>query len=376
MENFIYKNHCEVIFGEQPESEIAKAVKHNGARHVLLVYGSERMKKDGSIKKITDEIAKFKIRVTEFGGVVANPLLSHAKCGVELARKSKVDFVLAVGGGSVIDAAKFIAVGASNGQDAEKIYKQGIQGYTILPVGTVLTLPAAGSECSRFSVIRDDATGIKYDSGCDDMRPKFAYINPRYCMSLPKEQIAYGTGDIFAHLLERYFSPNTDVVFTDRLLEGAMKAMLEIAPRLYKNSDSYQLWAQFCHIGTLAHNGMLCMGRPVQDWGTHVIENKLLSGIHNIAHGLGLAILFPGWLEYVKKSKPQKIKQFESNVMTIGELKKFFKGLGMAGSLHEINIDVKSVKVDADKIFAGDVKLGGYAELGKQDILNILDMIK
>ncbi|MCL2570586.1 MAG: iron-containing alcohol dehydrogenase [Firmicutes bacterium] len=389
MENFIYENKCEILFGDLPFAEIANALKRHGAKKILIVYGSDRLKKDGTLKKIIAEITAQDMDYVEFGGVVANPLLSHAKEGIKIAKDGKVDFILAIGGGSVIDEAKFIAVGAIRGQDAWQIFKNGIeQNIQALPVGAVLTLPAAGSECSTASVVREDKTGLKYAIGSEVIRPRFAYINPRLCMTLPHEQIANGTSDIFAHLLERYFSPQENVLFTDKLLEGAMTAMLEIAPKLYANKDSYPLWSEFCLLGTLAHNDMLEMGREHQDWATHRIENKLLSGIHNIAHGAGLAILFPAWMKYVSKTKPSKIYDFCKNVMGgkgkteasviksgIANLQTFYRGLGLAQSLAEINIDHKKVKSGARKYFK-DKTLGAYGKITVDDIIKIINLAK
>ena len=373
MENFEYRNKCEILFGQLPEGDVATALKRHGAKNVLIVFGSDRIKESGLFGKITDGIKFEGIKFTEFGGVVANPSLKHANEGVEIARKNKVDFVLAIGGGSVIDAAKFIAVGAAGG-NAEKIFKGDTDGVKAIPMAAVLTLPAAGSEASNSSVIRDDISGEKISLTAECIRPRFAFINPTYCMTLPKEQIAYGASDIFAHLLERYFCPQDNIVFTDKLLEGAMKAMLEIAPKLYNDPSDYQLWAEFCLIGTIAHNSMLSMGRVIQDWGVHNIENKLLSGIQNIAHGAGLAILFPAWMKHVSKTKPQKIQQFTREVIGIDELQKFYRGLGLAQTLSELNIDAEIVKRDATKIYPQGTILGGYGQIGVGDILEIINI--
>ncbi|MCL2756070.1 MAG: iron-containing alcohol dehydrogenase [Firmicutes bacterium] len=402
MNNFIYKNKCEIIFGDLPESEVASAIKRHGASKVMLVYGSGSVVKNGLLGKIKKSLEEQVIDYVEYGGVVANPLVSHGVEGIRIAREEKVDFVLAVGGGSVIDEAKFIAVGAIKGQDAWKIYKNfAIDGIDALPMASVLTIPAAGSECSTASVMRCDKTGIKYSIVSEVIRPKFAFINPRHCMTLPKEQVGYGASDIFAHLLERYLSPQANVIFTDKILEGAMKSMLEIAPMVYKvqsgdisildgaYKDGYGVWSEFCLIGTLAHNGWLSLGRDVQDWATHRMENKLLSGIHNIAHGAGLAILFPAWMKHVSKTKPTKIAQFAREVMGINgkndnavikkaivALQEYFKSMGLANTLGEIEIDYKIVKKDARKIFKSDTILGGYGEIGSRDIQKIIDLAK
>ncbi|MCL2846149.1 MAG: iron-containing alcohol dehydrogenase [Firmicutes bacterium] len=398
MNNFIYENRCELIFGDHPETEIAAAVKRHGGKRVLLCYGSGSVKTSGLFDKIIGELKSAKIAIVEHGGIVANPLLSNALAGVELARHEKVDFVLAIGGGSVIDAAKFIAIGAYKNQDAWKIFRDGVGDddedgpYGALPVGAVLTLPAAGSENSTASVVREDKTGQKYATGSEAIRPRFAFVNPRYMFTLPAPQIGYGASDIFAHLLERYMSPQTHVRITDELLVGAMRAMLEIAPKLYQlhtdkskhtTDEYYQLWAEFCLTGTLAHNSMLSLGRDTQDWATHRMENKLLSGIHNIAHGAGLAIFFPAWMEHVAKTKPHRIEQFCRHVMGtsstergIAALRTWYRSIGLALTLSEIGIDPQKVKSDAREIYGPDTKLGGYGMLKIDDILSVIDLAK
>ena len=413
MNNFIYTNKCEILFGDLPESEIAAALKRHNAKKVLAVYGSGSVKRSGVLDKVLGALRTDGITYIEYGGVVANPLVSHGLEGIKIAKAEKVDFILAIGGGSVIDEAKFIAVGAFGNQDAWELFKSGAEEISgALPVASVLTIPAAGSECSTASVVRDDKTGIKYAIGNEHIRPRFAYINPRYCMTLPPAQVGYGASDIFAHLLERYMSPQTNVTLTDRILEGAMCAMLEIAPKVYqvqikscgenvaacesgtplarrtknknekdKNYDDndYQVWAEFCLLGTLAHNDTLDMGRAYQDWATHAIDNKLLSGIHNIAHGAGLAIIFPAWMRYVSKTKPDKILQFSREVMGeesiekgIGKLETWFRSIGLPKTLSEVNIDAESVKEDAKTVFSS-ATLGDYGQLRINDILAIIE---
>jgi len=306
MKNFEYFNHCEIVFGKRDEVEIAKKLKGFGAKNVFVLYGKSSVVKSGLLGRITDALTSAGIKHVAYGGVSANPLKEHADEGVTIAKKNKSDFILAVGGGSVIDAAKYIAVACVN-DDAWDYFT--IKAFIeepkngALPIGAVLTLPAAGSETSNACVIKYGDT--KFSTKGNFIRPRFAFINPEYCYTLPKSQIGYGASDIFAHLLERYFCPQENVVGADRILEGAMRAMLEIAPKTFADNTNYDYWAEFCWLGTMAHNGMLCMGREVQDWGTHRIENKLLSGELDIAHGEGLAILFPAWMKLVAKRRPQ-----------------------------------------------------------------------
>ncbi|MCL2851029.1 MAG: iron-containing alcohol dehydrogenase [Firmicutes bacterium] len=418
MQNFIYSAKTELIFGNWQESDIIKHMKENyNPKKVLIVYGSGSVVKSGILSKFEIALNTRSIPFVLHGGVVANPLTSHGLSGIELARQENVDFILAIGGGSVIDEAKFIAIGAIKSQDALEIFKDQKKPNSALPIGAVLTIPAAGSESSNASVIREDETGIKYSIGTELIRPTFAYINPSYCMTLPKSQIGYGAADIFGHLFERYMSPAPDILSTN-LLTAAMQTIIQIAPLTYNSQKeitnntsnsvaekkNMELWAEFCLTGTLAHNDMLAMGgREFQDWGTHHIENKLLSGIHNIAHGQGLAILFPAWLKHVSKSKPKRILQFVRDVLQIGdkrgpcptdkschatccqqkiidqginELENWFRSLGLATTLSELDINAETVKNDARKVFKDSITLGAYGQLTLNDILAIIDLAK
>jgi len=383
MQNFEYHNHCEIVFGKRDEKEIAKKLKEFGSKRVFVLYGQNSVVKSGLLKRITEALVEEGILYVSYGGVSANPLKEHADEGVEIAKHQEVDFILAVGGGSVIDAAKYIALAAVNDNAWEYFTKRAFidEPENVLPVGAVLTLPAAGSESSENTVIKFG--GTKFATGGWAFRPRFAFVNPELCFTLPKSQIGYGASDIFAHLLERYFSPQENVVGTDRLLEGAMLAMLEIAPKVYANNQSYEYWAEFCWLGTMAHNGMLCMGRDVQDWATHRIENKVISGVYDVAHGAGLAIIFPAWMKFVAKRKPAKIQQFAQKVMgtknidaAIAGLETWFKSIGLPTRLSELNLDINGIKENAQKFFAKDVVLGGYGELSLQDILKVIDLAR
>ena len=378
MDNFIFQNQTKIIFGDRPILELACMLKKHDARKILLVYGSGSIIKNGILQETTTALKNVGIDYIEFSKVAANPLLSHALDGVKIARLEKIDFILAVGGGSCIDAAKFIAVGTKNNQDAEKIFKTSTPVDHALPIAAIVTIPATGSECSWSSIIKDEKTGLKYPLRCEAIRPKIAFINPRHCMTLPKEQIAYSVSDILSHNLERYFSSQDNIEYTDRLLEGAMKAIIEVGQKVY-NEGTYEAWAQLCLAGTMAHNDMLSMGR-IQDWGVHGIENKFLSGMNNIAHGQGLAVLFPVWMEYMAedKKKTKKILQFFDRVFGIkgvnegvSALRDFYKGLGLKVSLKELGIDAEPILKTAKEIYPADIKLGAFGQMGIDDIIQI-----
>jgi len=376
MTNFMYENGSKIILGNYGEDVLAGEIKNRDAKKVLIHYGGQSVIKSGLFDRIKGALGNAGIKWVEYGGVVANPLKGHALKGVELAKKEKVDFVLAVGGGSVIDSAKLICAGAVN-DDIWSYYLDSKKVITgALPLGVVLTIPAAGSECSISTVIRDEETGRKHTMMHNVLRSKFAFINPEYCFTLPKEQIAFGASDILAHMLERYFSPEQNVVTTDKILTGAIHAVMEIAPRVYADKADYANMAEFCLLGTLAHNGMLALGRVIQSWESHMIEMGFISGHYNFAHGQGLSIIFPAWLKYMATKRPEKVKQFEKEVVTIKELEKWYKSLDLPTRLSDLNIDVMEAKEVIKKSFKPDVKLGGYGELSLDDILAVVRLAK
>jgi len=384
MENFIYENTSRLIFGKHDESVIAAEIKRLGAKKVLVHYGQGSIVRSGLLGKITKALTDHKIKYVEYGGVVANPLREHTLAGLALAKKEKVDLVLAIGGGSVIDSAKCICAGLTNA-DIWSYYTDKTKKLPnpAAPLGVVLTIPAAGSEGSCASVMKDEATGIKYGLHNDTLRSRFAFVNPDYCETLPREQVAYGASDILAHMLERYFSPHDHVVATDKLLTGAIQAVLEIAPKAYKDPANYAYMAEFCLLGTLAHNGMLSLGRNVQAWEAHPIEMAFISGKYNQSHGTGLAIIFPAWLKHVAKTRPTKVQQFANEVMgeksvalAIAKLEKWYKSLGLATTLKEVGIDVKDAIEVATVALEPKIPLGGYGQLTMTDIENIIRLAK
>ncbi|MCL2556346.1 MAG: iron-containing alcohol dehydrogenase [Firmicutes bacterium] len=377
MNSFIFENQCKIIFGDRPISDLTDMLKSDGAKKIMLVYGGGSVVKNGILDETKSALNNAGLEFIEYGGVSANPHLSHALEGVSIAIKNKIDYILAIGGGSSIDAAKFIAVGAIKNQDAAYHFKTSTPAPHALPIASIVTIPATGSECSFASIIRDEKTGLKYSLRCESIRPKIAFVNPRYCLTLPKEQIAYSISDILSHNLERYFSPQDNVVYTDRLLEGAMRAIIEIGRKVYTDGK-YQDWAELCIAGSMAHNDMLSMGRTEQDWGVHRIENTMLSGMNNIAHGQGLAILFPVWMQYIAKRSPDKVLQFFNNVLGIDgidsgvkALREFYKNLGLKTSLKEMGIQLEPIINKIKEIYPTNLSLGFYGKMNQEDIIEI-----
>ena len=387
MQNFIYENKSEIHFGDLPESHIAECIKKFEGKNVLLHFGGGSIVKSGLHEKIMKTLTSAGLHVVELGGVRPNPSKSLAQVGIELARKEKVDFVLAVGGGSVIDSAKCIAAGANNidiwdyydKRKDTKLLKD------VLPIGAVLTIPAAGSECSPTSVIRYEDGGLKYTINSESLRPKFAFINPAYSSTLPANQIAYGVSDIFAHLFERFFAEDSikNAIVTDKILIGAMHAVLKLAPKVYKDFVSLDAkerngdhLANLCLIGTLAHNSMLNMGRGSGCWASHRIDNRLLSGVKDIAHGAGLAIAIPAYLKFMSKKKPARVEHFTREVISISGLEKFYKTLELPTRLSHVNLSVDEIKPLVKLAFPVGELLGGYGQLTIEEIETIIEIAK
>ena len=385
MNDFIYSSPTKILFGKSNHNKLGSELKQLGASKVLVCYGQNHVKKSGLLDSVVQQLNDLKISTFEYGGISANPSKAHALKGIEFAKAHAVDFIVAIGGGSVIDEAKCIAAGVVNDKIWDFYTGKQYKLDGALPIAAVLTIPAAGSEASAFTVIREDESGRKYAMGSRHLIPKLAYINPEYCFTLPKNQIANGVSDILAHLLERYFSPQNHVIVTDKLLTAAIQSVFELAPKVYANNTHYAYWSELCKLGTLAHNGMLDMGRDLQDWATHRIENSFLSGVHNIAHGEGLAILFLAWLKFMSNKRPEKLVQFAVEVMQVEgnsdkekidlaiiKLEKFYKSLNLPVRLSDIKLRACEIEKLVDDVYTEDMILGDYAQLCANDIKAII----
>ena len=302
MTDFDYWSPTYIAFGKGKEARTGELVRRFGGHKVLLHFGGGSAIKSGLIDRVKASLAEAGVDFVELGGVKPNPRSSLVEEGVRLAIAEGIDFLLAVGGGSVIDSAKGIAIGAANGGEWRKYYvgREVKVRPTIpaaLPVGVVLTIAAAGSEASTNSIINLEPENLKRGAGGDILRPKFAVMNPELTMSLPMYQTACGITDMFAHLCERYFSPTRDVTLSDNLCEAVMRTVVEEGTKVMVNPSDYQARANIMWSGTLAHND-ICGTRRVQDWASHGIEHEL-SALYDCAHGAGLAVVMPAWMTFV-----------------------------------------------------------------------------
>lgn len=350
MDNFSYQSPTRYVFGKGVENQTGKLVNEIGCKKVMLVYGRGSAVKSGLIDRVKASLADAGIKFTELSGICPNPTDDKVREGIDICRAENVDGLLAVGGGSVIDTAKAIAAGTLYNGDFWDFYCGKAIVKDALPIGVVLTIPAAGSEGSGNSVITNSALKQKISIRTDyALRPKFAVMNPELTLTLPMSQTAAGIADMMAHIMERYFSPTEGVETTDRLCEGLLKAIITEGRTLVENPDNYDARANIMWSGTLAHNGICGCGRR-EEWSTHGLEH-VLSALYDVTHGAGLAVAFPAWMTYMTEKNPSKIAQFgrrvfdvdiendrEAALEGIKRLREFFKYLSLPLTLGDLGI--------------------------------------
>ncbi|NQT66711.1 MAG: iron-containing alcohol dehydrogenase [Actinobacteria bacterium] len=383
MENFTFKNATKIIFGKDTENQVGIETARYGGK-VLLHYSGGSIKKYGLYNRILKSLRDANLEIIELGGVQPNPRLSLVKKGIDICRKEKVDFVLAVGGGSAIDSAKAIASGVPYNGDVWDFYTGKAVVDKVIPVGVILTIPAAGSEASNSSVITNEEGLYKRAFTSEKLRPRFAILNPEISYTLPPYQTACGVSDIMAHIMERYFTTVKNVDLTDRLCEAALKTVISNIPIILKEPENYEARAEIMWAGTIAHNDLLGTGR-IGDWGSHGIEHEL-SGIYDIPHGAGLAVVFPAWMKYVYKQDVERFAQFAVRVWNveadfndiekvaltgIRRLEDFYKRIGLPITLKEANVPYDRLEEMARKCTERG-PTGNFVKLNKDDVLEIL----
>ena len=315
MKDFNYYAPTEVVFGKQSEEQVALMVKKYGGTKVLVHYGGQSAVRSGLLSKVCSLLGEAGIPYVQLGGVVPNPRLSLAQQGIELCRKESVDFILAVGGGSVIDSSKCIAYGVPFEGNVWDIYLGKAEPKEMLPVASVLTIPAAGSEMSEASVITNEDGDVKLGYSNNMSRPKFAIMNPERTFTLPPYQTAAGVTDMMMHTMERYFSKDDDMDFTTDLAEAALRNIKQAVFQVLKNPEDYRYRAQIMWGGSLMHNGLTGCGIS-DDWATHQLEHEL-SGMFDVTHGAGLAAIWPSWARYVVHENLSRFVRFAVNVMDV-----------------------------------------------------------
>ena len=386
MENFTFYAPTYFAFGRETENETGSYVKHFGGTKVLLHYGGGSVVRSGLLDRVKKSLEKENIAYVELGGVKPNPRSGLVYEGIDLCRKENVDFVLAVGGGSTIDSAKAIAAGAVYDGDFWEFY-QGKLVEEALPVGTVLTISAAGSEGSPDSVITNENGMFKRGATGEALRPKFAVLNPVLLQTLPAYQTACGITDIMAHLYERYLTNTTEVEVTDRMIEALMLTMIHEGPRVIADPEHYEARANIMWAGMMAHNNSCGVGRT-QDWTSHDIEHEL-SALYDCAHGAGLAVVMPAVFTYNMQHNVMRFAQaavrvwgcqmdFEHPEETakagIEALRSFLISIGMPKNFKELGAKEADIEKMAHSACHGDVRdgsLGGFVSLNQKDVENI-----
>jgi len=386
MNNFNFYSPTYFVFGKSRETEAGKYVKRFGGSKVLIHYGGGSVIKSGLLDRVKTSLTKETISFAELGGVVPNPRSGLVYQGVEICKRENIDFILAVGGGSAIDSAKAIAIGALYDGDFWDFYT-GKHVEKALPVATILTISAAGSEGSTGSVITHENGMLKRAANSDALRPVFSVLNPELTCSLPAYQTACGATDMMAHVLERYFTNTKDVEITDRLCEAVLLTVIKEAPKALANPNDYEARANIMWAGMVAHNDICGVGRE-QDWSTHQIEHEL-SGLYDVAHGAGLAVMFPAWMKYVMKHDIMRFAQFAvrvwgcemdfqhpENTAKEGILKyeQFLTSIGMPIRFSELGAKAEDIPTLAKTMGLGTGTLGSFVKLTTEDVTKIYEL--
>ena len=390
MLDFTYENKTKLVFGLDKHKEIGDLIKPYSEK-VLLIYGGGSIKKSGLYNEVVDSLKSVNINFCELSGVQANPVLSLVEEGINLCRKENIDLILAVGGGSVIDTAKAIAVGVDYEGNVWDLYLTGKDVEKALPVATILTLPAAGSEGSPDSVITNGDKKIGYTSM--KIRPLVSVINPKLFYTLPKNQIANGICDMMSHVMERYFTNTEATDFIDSLCESTLKTMMKNALIVKDDVNNYDAWSQISLAGCIGHNGLLGVGRE-QDWACHKMEHELSAADYSVPHGAGLAVLTPYWMRYVYKENKDRFLKFVYNVMDIlptddkekdildgiSKLQNFFVTMGQPTTLKGLGLEKIDLKLLAQKCTKYDGTnenpVGHFKALTWEDVYKIYSVAK
>lgn len=388
MENFSFCTPTEFLFGKATQSSTGAMLKKHGARRILVVSGGNSARKSGLLPDILSQITRDGLHYVELGGIMPNPTAEKVYEGIDMVRNNELDFILAIGGGSVIDTAKAIALGALYQGDFWDLYSGKATPTSALYTGVVLTIPASGSEASGNSVItKVDAGGahklsVRYPG---ILRPRFAVMNPELTYTLPWFQTACGAVDIIGHIMERYFSNTTGCMTDDTIAEALMTTVMKCVHTLRHNPDDYDARANIMWAGNLAHNGLCGVGKE-EDWASHRLEHEV-SAYYNVAHGAGLAVIYPAWMAFVARKNPGQVVRFALNVMGIEgkgkseaqiafegieALKKFYHSIGLTTSLEKLigckpDIDML---VNSLRLNMGSA-IGCYVKLSMDDCAEI-----
>ncbi len=399
MNDFTFYSPTEFHFGRTATDGMGSALSAAGFKRSLVVYGQGSVKRSGVLDQVKESLTGAGIELVELGGVRPNPDVSFVREGIELVRERELDSVVAVGGGSVIDAAKAIAFGVYYEGDVWDIFAKGLPITRALPIATLVTIPAAGSEASASCVISNDEEGRKVGVGGDAFRPRFAFMNPEHTFSLPPYQTAAGVTDMFAHICERYFSGLGTVTVTDGIATSLMRTLIEHGPRVIEDPEDYEARANIMWVGMLAHNDIAGCGRGLKPggraggWESHGLEHEVSAHFVEVTHGAGLAVIMPNWMRYVWPADPDRFLSYARDVfgiepiddtpdairdaieIAIDETQEFFMSLGMPSSLSEFGIgegDIETLIGTLEK--TKGARFGAFRPLDMDDSREIYRM--
>ncbi len=378
------------VFGKDAQNQIGRELKQMGIHKVLIHHDNGKFLYDtGLLEQVEKLLEQEGIETLELGGVQPNPRLSLVREGIALAKKEQVDLVLAIGGGSVIDSAKAIGLGAVTDTDVWEFFTGNAVPERSLPTGVILTCPATGSESSAVTVVNNTDVGMKLLVSNPVVRPAITFMNPELTYSLPKFLTACGVVDMFSHVCERYFTPDSEIGVIDRMSEGILKTLVEIGPKVLEEPSNYSYRAEIMWIGTIAHNNTVGIGR-VQDWATHEIGNEL-SALYDTPHGATLSIIMGSWMRYIYQKSPERFARYAKEVFGVewtkentleaayaGILKteEYFRSMGMPVSFGDFKVPTDEVEKMLDRIaFRGeDDSIGGIVRLNREDCRRIYEM--
>lgn len=386
MNNFNFYSPTYFVFGKERENEVGTQVKRFGGTRVLIHYGGGSVVKSGLLDRVKASLASENIFFAELGGVMPNPRSGLVYEGVKICKQENIDFILAVGGGSAIDSSKAIALGATYDGDFWDFYL-GKRVEKALPVATILTISAAGSEGSTGSVITHENGMLKRAANSDLLRPVFSILNPELTCTLPAYQTACGAADMMAHVMERYFTNTQNVEITDRLCEGILLTVIKETPKVLANPNDYDARANIMWAGMVAHNDICGVGRE-QDWSTHQIEHEL-SALYDVAHGAGLAVMFPAWMKFVMHHDIMRFAQFAARVwgcemdfqqpdrtalQGIERYEKFMTSIGMPIRFSELGAKAEDIPTLVKTAGLGVNTMGSFVKLTEEDIRKIYEL--
>lgn len=385
MKNFVFYNPTKLVFGRGQLEQLPDLIPDH-VHKILLVYGGGSIKKNGIYDNVMEKLKERDLEVHELPGVEPNPRISTVRKGADICKKENIDFLLAVGGGSVIDCTKTIAAAAKYDGDPWDLVTKKAKPEDALPLGTILTLAATGSEMNSGAVITNWETNEKHGWGSPLLFPKFSILDPTNTFTVPKDQTVYGIVDMMSHIFEQYFHQPTQSPVQDRMCEGVLRTIITTAPKLLENLESYEHRETIMYAGTVALNGMLQMGYR-GDWATHNIEHAV-SAVYDIPHAGGLAILFPNWMKHNLKQDVERFKQLavrvfgvnpegksdeETALQGIERLRQFWTALGAPSRLSDYDIDDSKLDLMADRAMANG-PFGNFCNLQREDVETILHM--